>query len=221
MTRATTRRCARSTSAPAPRMSPRKSPPRRRAPRRCSASTRSTRSTARATSSMGCRSTSRENEIVALLGRNGAGKSTLLKTLIGIAPPENGSIKLAGEEIARLASAPIARRGIGYVPQGRGLFAGMTVARQPRARPPQAPDRRGRALGRRPHRLGVSRASRSAGTRRPTISPAASSRWSRSRARWPAMSGCCCSTSRSRGCRRRSPRSCSRRSTDCATRSRW
>jgi ABC-type branched-subunit amino acid transport system ATPase component len=69
-----------------------------------------------------------ENEIVALLGRNGAGKSTLLKTLIGIAPPENGSIKLSGEEIARLASAPIARRGIGYVPQGRGLFAGMTVA---------------------------------------------------------------------------------------------
>ena len=43
-----------------------------------------------------------ENEIVALLGRNGAGKSTLLKTLIGIAPPETGSIKLAGEEIARL-----------------------------------------------------------------------------------------------------------------------
>jgi ABC-type branched-subunit amino acid transport system ATPase component/ABC-type branched-subunit amino acid transport system permease subunit len=70
----------------------------------------------------------REHEIVALLGRNGAGKSTLLKTLIGIAPPENGSIKLAGEEIARLPSAPIARRGIGYVPQGRGLFAGMTVA---------------------------------------------------------------------------------------------
>jgi branched-chain amino acid transport system ATP-binding protein/branched-chain amino acid transport system permease protein len=69
-----------------------------------------------------------DNEIVALLGRNGAGKSTLLKTLIGIAPPETGSIRLAGEEIARLASAPIARRGIGYVPQGRGLFAGMTVA---------------------------------------------------------------------------------------------
>ena len=69
-----------------------------------------------------------ENEIVALLGRNGAGKSTLLKTLIGIAPPETGSIRLAGEELARLPSAPIARRGIGYVPQGRGLFAGMTVA---------------------------------------------------------------------------------------------
>ena len=69
-----------------------------------------------------------EHEIVALLGRNGAGKSTLLKTLIGIAPPETGSIKLGGIEIARHTSAEIARRGIGYVPQGRGLFAGMTVA---------------------------------------------------------------------------------------------
>jgi ABC-type branched-subunit amino acid transport system ATPase component len=70
----------------------------------------------------------REHEIVALLGRNGAGKSTLLKTLVGIAAPEAGAIRLAGEDTARLASADIARRGIGYVPQGRGLFAGMTVA---------------------------------------------------------------------------------------------
>ncbi|HEX8664338.1 MAG TPA: ATP-binding cassette domain-containing protein, partial [Beijerinckiaceae bacterium] len=69
-----------------------------------------------------------EHEIVALLGRNGAGKSTLLKTLIGIAPPAAGSIRLAGQEIAGLPSATIARLGIGYVPQGRGLFAGMTVA---------------------------------------------------------------------------------------------
>lgn len=70
----------------------------------------------------------RQHEIVALLGRNGAGKSTLLKSLIGIAPPEAGSIKLLGEDTAGLSSAEIARRGIGYVPQGRGLFAGMTVA---------------------------------------------------------------------------------------------
>lgn len=70
----------------------------------------------------------REHEIVALLGRNGAGKSTLLKTVIGIAPPSAGSITLAGEEIAGRASDVIARRGVGYVPQGRGLFAGMTVA---------------------------------------------------------------------------------------------
>lgn len=68
-----------------------------------------------------------ENEIVALLGRNGAGKSTLLKTITGIAPPARGSITLAGSEIARLPAAQIARAGIAYVPQGRGLFAGMSV----------------------------------------------------------------------------------------------
>src|SRR4051795_13494977 len=68
------------------------------------------------------------HEILALLGRNGAGKSTLLKSLIGIAPPGAGSIKLAGQDIAGLPPADIARLGIGYVPQGRGLFAGMTVA---------------------------------------------------------------------------------------------
>jgi len=69
-----------------------------------------------------------ENEIIALLGRNGAGKSTLLKTLIGIAPPASGSIELAGNELSGLSSAGHARLGIGYVPQGRGLFAGMNVA---------------------------------------------------------------------------------------------
>ncbi|HJW79686.1 MAG TPA: ATP-binding cassette domain-containing protein, partial [Beijerinckiaceae bacterium] len=70
----------------------------------------------------------RQHEIVALLGRNGAGKSTLLKTLIGIAPPAAGSIRLGTQEIAGLPSAEIARLGVGYVPQGRGLFAGMSVA---------------------------------------------------------------------------------------------
>ena len=69
-----------------------------------------------------------DQEIVALLGRNGAGKSTLLKSVIGIVAPRSGSVKLAGEELARRPSAQIARRGIAYVPQGRGLFAGMSVA---------------------------------------------------------------------------------------------
>jgi len=69
-----------------------------------------------------------EHEIVALLGRNGAGKSTLLKTIIGVAPPASGSIVLAGEALARQPAALIARRGVAYVPQGRGLFAGMSVA---------------------------------------------------------------------------------------------
>jgi ABC-type branched-subunit amino acid transport system ATPase component/ABC-type branched-subunit amino acid transport system permease subunit len=70
----------------------------------------------------------REGEIVALLGRNGAGKSTLLKTLAGLVPPASGAIEFAGRDIAGLPAPDIARMGIGYVPQGRGLFAGMTVA---------------------------------------------------------------------------------------------
>lgn len=70
----------------------------------------------------------REGEIVALLGRNGAGKSTLLKTLIGLLKPASGRIEFCGQDIAGMAAPDIARLGIGYVPQGRGLFAGMTVA---------------------------------------------------------------------------------------------
>ena len=68
------------------------------------------------------------NEIVALLGRNGAGKSTLLKSIVGIAPPANGEITLAGQPLARHASADITRKGVSYVPHGRALFAGMSVA---------------------------------------------------------------------------------------------
>src|SRR5262245_51255619 len=70
----------------------------------------------------------REREIVALLGRNGAGKSTVLKTIVGIAPPARGTITLAAEELAGRPSPEVTRRGISYVPQGRGLFAGMSVA---------------------------------------------------------------------------------------------
>jgi branched-chain amino acid transport system ATP-binding protein len=70
----------------------------------------------------------REGEIVALLGRNGAGKSTLLKTLCGLIVPASGAIEFDGKNIAGLPAPDIARMGIGYVPQGRGLFAGMTVA---------------------------------------------------------------------------------------------
>jgi branched-chain amino acid transport system ATP-binding protein len=69
----------------------------------------------------------RESEIVALLGRNGAGKSTLLKTLAGLVPLASGAIEYEGRNIAGMPAPDIARAGIGYVPQGRGLFAGMTV----------------------------------------------------------------------------------------------
>jgi ABC-type branched-subunit amino acid transport system ATPase component len=69
----------------------------------------------------------REGEIVALLGRNGAGKSTLLKTLAGLVPLASGTIEYDGNNITGLPAPDISRLGIGYVPQGRGLFAGMTV----------------------------------------------------------------------------------------------
>jgi len=70
----------------------------------------------------------REGEIVALLGRNGAGKSTLLKSLAGLVPPASGRVDFADQAIAGMPAHEIARLGVGYVPQGRGLFAGMSVA---------------------------------------------------------------------------------------------
>ncbi|SEP45048.1 amino acid/amide ABC transporter membrane protein 2, HAAT family [Methylobacterium sp. ap11] len=68
------------------------------------------------------------HEIVALLGRNGAGKSTCLKTITGLAPHASGHIRLGSDRLDGRSAAVIARAGIGYVPQGRGLFAGMSVA---------------------------------------------------------------------------------------------
>ncbi len=69
----------------------------------------------------------REKEVVALLGRNGAGKSTTLKTLAGVLHPRSGTIKLAGEEIHRLPTYEIARRGLQLVPDERRIFGGLTV----------------------------------------------------------------------------------------------
>jgi ABC-type branched-subunit amino acid transport system ATPase component len=69
-----------------------------------------------------------EGEIVALLGRNGAGKSTLLKALVGLLTPASGAIEFMGKNIEQLSAPDIARMGIGYVPQGRGLFSGMSVS---------------------------------------------------------------------------------------------
>lgn len=69
----------------------------------------------------------RKGEIVALLGRNGAGKSTFLKTIAGIVKPADGRLLLRGQEVTSLSPWEIARAGVGYVPQGRGVFAGMTV----------------------------------------------------------------------------------------------
>jgi branched-chain amino acid transport system ATP-binding protein len=67
-------------------------------------------------------------EIITLLGANGAGKSTLAKTVSGLLPLQAGSILLEGEPIASLPPAERLRRGIAHVPEGRQIFAGMTVA---------------------------------------------------------------------------------------------
>ncbi len=67
-------------------------------------------------------------EILGLMGRNGAGKTTLLKTIMGLVPKRSGSLLLDGVEIIGLPAHTIPRRGIAYVPQGRRLFAELTVA---------------------------------------------------------------------------------------------
>jgi ABC-type branched-subunit amino acid transport system ATPase component len=69
----------------------------------------------------------RKGEIAALVGRNGAGKTTLLRTLNGLLSPASGTIEYEGRNITGIPAHEIARLGIGYVPQGRHLFAGMTV----------------------------------------------------------------------------------------------
>ena len=65
--------------------------------------------------------------VVAVLGRNGAGKSTTLKAIMGIVAPARGSIHFDGEAIHDMASHRIARRGIAYVPEDRGIFPSLTV----------------------------------------------------------------------------------------------
>jgi len=65
-------------------------------------------------------------EIVSLLGRNGAGRSTAVKTLIGLVPPA-GSIRFRGERIDGMKPHEIARKGLGYVPEGREIFPSLTV----------------------------------------------------------------------------------------------
>jgi branched-chain amino acid transport system ATP-binding protein len=69
----------------------------------------------------------RNGEIVALLGRNGAGKTTTLKTIMGLTKPKAGKIFFKDADITPFPAFKIARKGIGYVPQGRQLFPKMTV----------------------------------------------------------------------------------------------
>jgi branched-chain amino acid transport system ATP-binding protein len=66
-------------------------------------------------------------EAVGVLGRNGVGKTTLMKTLIGLLPVRAGQIAFRDQDVTRLSADIRARLGIGYVPQGRGIFPHMTV----------------------------------------------------------------------------------------------
>jgi len=66
-------------------------------------------------------------EAVSLLGRNGMGKTTLLRTVMGLTRSSGGRISLEDREIQRLEPHAIARVGIGYVPQGRGIFSKLSV----------------------------------------------------------------------------------------------
>ena len=68
-----------------------------------------------------------EAEIVGVLGHNGVGKSTLLRTLMGLVPASGGTVRWDGTEITRRPAHVRAQAGIGYVPQGRGIFPGLTV----------------------------------------------------------------------------------------------
>ena len=70
----------------------------------------------------------RQGEVHCLLGRNGAGKTTTLKAIMGLVPARAGSIKLGGTELTALEPHEVPKAGVAYVPQGRRLFAEMTVA---------------------------------------------------------------------------------------------
>ncbi|HLE53024.1 MAG TPA: ABC transporter ATP-binding protein [Anaerolineales bacterium] len=69
-----------------------------------------------------------QGEIVSLIGANGAGKTTTLRTICGLLEPREGTIRLYGEEILRYKANEIVYKGVSMVPEGRGIFARLTVA---------------------------------------------------------------------------------------------
>ncbi len=66
-------------------------------------------------------------QVVCLLGRNGAGKTTTLKSILGLTPPKQGRIRFRGEDVTGQAPYVLVRKGIGYVPDDRRIFADLTV----------------------------------------------------------------------------------------------
>ena len=110
----------------------------------------------------------REGEVVTLLGRNGAGKTTTLKSIMGIVTQRSGSVRFKGQELIGRPSNHIARAGIAFCPEERGVFASLGVEENlllpPVVRPggltleqifemfPNLKERRGSSQGTRPHR---------------------------------------------------------------------
>jgi branched-chain amino acid transport system ATP-binding protein len=132
----------------------------------------------------------REGETVALLGKNGMGKTTLMKTIMGFLKPTAGAIDFQGRDLTRLTPHEVAHLGIGYVPENRRIFPGLTVRENlelglsavgapapPRA---PAPPSSGRRAWRKSS--GTSLASRSGWSSRARPCPVASSRCWRSHA---------------------------------------
>jgi branched-chain amino acid transport system ATP-binding protein len=69
----------------------------------------------------------KKGQVVCLLGRNGAGKTTTLKSIMGVIPPSRGRIRFTGEDIRGAAPYRLARKGMGWVPDDRRIFADLTV----------------------------------------------------------------------------------------------
>jgi branched-chain amino acid transport system ATP-binding protein len=69
----------------------------------------------------------RRGEAVGLMGRNGMGKTSLLRTLMGLLPPRKGSVRLHGRDVTHAPPHRIARADVAFVPEGRGIFANLSV----------------------------------------------------------------------------------------------
>ena len=69
-----------------------------------------------------------KGETIGLMGRNGMGKTTLVRTFMGLLRPRRGQVLLDGEDITAMPTYAIAQRGVAYVPEGRGIFANLSVA---------------------------------------------------------------------------------------------
>jgi ABC-type branched-subunit amino acid transport system ATPase component len=122
-----------------------------------------------------------ESEIVAVLGANGAGKTSLARALTGLVPAAAGQISFAGEDLTRTPAYKRARQGIAICHEGRRLFTGMKVRREPLSQPTRALDE---------HRKSSMRASTTLSAAQGALEGLcrgalrrANSRWSRSRGR--------------------------------------